>query len=39
MKDKTPKNKNKTFESIKKDVTVYKRICKNKKIVYDKDKK
>ena len=39
MKDKDAKNKNKTFEQIKKDVVVYKRTCKNRKIVYDKDKK
>ena len=39
MKDKDPVNKNKIFESIKKDINIYKNICNNIKTVYDKDKK
>ncbi len=39
MKDKQPKNKNKIFETIKNDVTIYKHTCTNIKTVYDKDKK
>ena len=39
MKDKDAKNKNKSFENIKKDVNVYKHYCDNIKTVYNKDKK
>jgi hypothetical protein len=39
MKDKDAKNKNKVFESIKRDIKVYKHSFDNIKTVYDKDKK